>query len=116
MYDRTMRKFSYVFSLRVGKGRLLVCGFNLTGAAEGKPATVSMVKTLVNYCRTDASFGDGEGISVEALKDYLRKTALRGPQKERMMTQYWQLDAEPVESSEYWTESERYLREDLIED
>jgi hypothetical protein len=28
-----------------------------------------------------------------------------------MMTQYWQLDAEPVESMDYWTESERYLRE-----
>ena len=28
------------------------------------------------------------------------------------MTQYWQLDAEPVESMEYWEESERYLREE----
>ncbi len=29
-----------------------------------------------------------------------------------MMTQYWQLDKDPVESIEYWIESERYLKED----
>ncbi len=50
-------------------------------------------------------------ISAEELKSYLSAVAKAGPNKEGMMTQYWQLDAEPVESMTYWEESERYLRE-----
>jgi hypothetical protein len=113
MYDRTMRNFSYAFSLRVGKGRLLVTGFNFTGAMNYDPATVAMLKALVSYCRTDAAFGATAPIEVSALREYLSSVAKVGPQKERMMTQYWQLDDEPVESMAYWKESERYLREDL---
>jgi hypothetical protein len=110
--ERTMRNFSYAFELKVGKGRLLVTGFNFTGVANGEPASVAMLKALVSYCHS-ADFGRGEHISVSDLKAYLSATAQKGPQKEGMMTQYWQLDCEPVESMEYWTESERYLREDM---
>ncbi|MBO5945778.1 MAG: hypothetical protein J6Q69_04155, partial [Clostridia bacterium] len=110
-YDRTMRRFSYAFECRVGKGRLLVTGFNFTGVEKGEPASVAMLKALVDYAHTDL-FGRGDHISTESLKSYLREVAARGPQKEGMMTQYWQLDEEPVESMAYWMESERYLRED----
>ena len=110
MYDRTMRNFSYAFDIRVGKGRLLVCGFNLTGVKTGEPASVAMLRTLVSYCNS-SDFGRGEKIGCEELKNYLSGVAASGPQKEGMMTQYWQLDAEPVESMEYWEQSERYLRE-----
>ena len=71
-----------------------------------------MLKTLINYMHSD-DFNPTAEISVCDLKSYLKKTAESGPQKERMMTQYWQLDAEPVESAEYWQESEAYLKEDL---
>ena len=108
--ERTMRNFSYAFELRVGKGRLLVTGLNFTDTTN--PATVSMLKALVSYCHT-ADFGRGAQISTADLKAYLSATAANGPQKEGMMTQYWQLDCEPVESMEYWIESERYLREDI---
>ena len=109
MYDRTMRHFSYAFSLNVGSGKLLVTGFNFTAAERGEPATLAMLKTLVSYASSDdfAPVGD---ISVSELRDYLSSVASSGPQKERMMTQYWQLDAEPVESMTYWEESEKYLR------
>ena len=110
MYDRTMRNFSYAFSLKVGEGRLLVTGFNFTGADNGDPASLAMLKTLVSYANSD-DFTGGE-ISVSELRSYLADIAAEGPQKERMMTQYWQLDEEPVESMDYWEESERYLRED----
>lgn len=108
MYDRTMRHFSYVFELKVGKGKLLVCGFNLTNMES--PAVKAMFNTLINYCKS-SDFAPEAELSVEALKSYLEKVAQSGPNKEGMMTQYWQLDAEPVESMEYWEESERYLRE-----
>ena len=110
MYDRTMRNFSYVFDLKVGAGRLLVTGFNFT-QADSNPASLAMFSTLVNYCHSE-HFATGEKISSDELKAYLSSVAKEGPQKERMMTQYWQLDAEPVESMEYWVEAERYLRED----
>lgn len=112
MYDRTMRKFTYAFELRVGKGKLIVTGFNFTGINNNEPSSVAMLKTLVNYMHSE-DFNPTAEISVCDLKAYLKKTAESGPQKERMMTQYWQLDAEPVESAEYWQESEAYLKEDL---
>lgn len=112
MYDRTMRQFSYAFAVNVGKGRLLVTGFNFTGAEDRNPAVLAMLKTLVNYCNSEDFKPEGS-MTTEELKSYLSKVAAEGPQKERMMTQYWQLDAEPVESMAYWTESEKYLREEL---
>ena len=110
MHDRTMRNFSYAFDLKVGRGRLLVTGFNFTSVREGNPAAIAMMRTLVSYARSEW-FGRGEHIATEELRKYLLSVAESGPQKEGMMTQYWQLDAEPVESMEYWDESERYLRE-----
>ena len=107
MYDRTMRNFSYVFALKVGRGRLLVTGFNFTNS---EPATYAMLKTLVSYANS-SDFTTKAEISIADFKAYLEKVANEGPQKEGMMTQYWQLDEEPVESMEYWDESERYLRE-----
>ncbi len=107
MYDRTMRNFSYAFAFKVGNGRLLVTGFNFTNK---EPATLAMLKALVSYANSE-DFTVGAEISTAELKAYLESVAKEGPQKEGMMTQYWQLDNEPVESMEYWDESERYLRE-----
>lgn len=112
MYDRTMRHFSYVFELKVGRGRLLVTGFNFTGIADGDVAALNMFKTLTAYCRS-GDFDPVAYMSVDEIKSYLAYVAAEGPQKERMMTQYWQLDAEPVESMDYWTESERYLKDTI---
>lgn len=109
-YDRTLRNFSYAFELRAGKGRLLVTGFNFTGIAGGNPAVCAMFEALVSYCNSD-DFNPKSSIGTDELRAYLKAVAQKGPQKERMMTQYWQLDDEPVESKEYWIESERYLRE-----
>lgn len=110
MYDRTMRNFSYAFELCVGKGRLLVTGLNFTGIEKKDVAACAMLNALVNYCKSE-DFRPQAKISVQGMKDYLKSVAAEGPQKERMMTQYWQLDEEPVESMEYWIESERYLKE-----
>lgn len=110
MYDRTMRRFGYVFELKAGRGKLLVTGFNFTNIKNY--AVSAMLKTLINYCKLD-DFNPSGKISVEGLKKYLSDVADSGPNKEGMMTQYWQLDSEPVESMEYWTESERYLRDDM---
>ncbi len=109
MYDRTMRHFTYAFAMNAGKGRLLVTGFNFTGIENQDAAAYSMLTTLTKMLQ-NGEFSAKRTDTV-ALRDYLAKVAAGGPQKEGMMTQYWQLDDEPVETMEYWLESERYLRE-----
>ena len=109
MYDRTMRHFSYAFELKVGKGKLLVTGFNFTDMEN--PAVRTMFKALTDYCTSD-DFAPENEIELELLRTHLLYIAQSKPNKEGMMTQYWQLDAEPVESMQYWEESERYLREE----
>ena len=108
MYDRTMRNFSYAFELCAGKGKLLVTGMNFTGVETGDCASCAMLKALADYCASE-DFAPKNSIENVKLKKYLSDIAKSGPQKEGMMTQYWQLDDAPVESMEYWEEAERYL-------
>ncbi|MFQ6048309.1 MAG: hypothetical protein ACE5K7_02980, partial [Phycisphaerae bacterium] len=106
----TMRKFAYLFELAVGSGRLLVCGFNFTGLGRAIPEVCGLFEALVSYVRSD-EFRPSWSISPERLADYLRTKASQPRIKERMMTQFWQLDAEPLESDRYWKQAEAYLRE-----
>ncbi len=110
MYDRTMRDFGYLFELKVDKGSLLVCGLNMTGLNDCEPSTLAMANTILRYLHSEA-FAPSASLSLEDLKAYMQKCAEK-PVKERMMTQYWELDAAPVESKQYWEESRAYLTED----
>ena len=111
MPDRCWRKFSYLFELKVGEGSLLACGFNLTGLSENDPSSVAMGNFIKNYIASD-DFAPKNEISLGELKTYMEKCSGK-PVKERMMTQYWELDDAPVESKKYWEESRKYLeRED----
>jgi len=64
---------------------------------------------IVAYCNS-SDFSPKNKLDSDILKNYLSDIAKSGPQKERMMTQYWQLDEKPVESKEFRKELERYLR------
>lgn len=107
MYDRTLRNFSYLFGCKVGNGKLLVCGLNLTGLDSDEPSTQGMADFLLRYLHS-ADFAPSVGTDVETLKTYMRENA-KTPVKERMMTQFWALDDAPVESAEFWKESKAYL-------
>ncbi|MBN1435711.1 MAG: hypothetical protein JW936_01430 [Sedimentisphaerales bacterium] len=110
-YAYTMRKFAYLFELRVGKGRLMVAGMNFKGIEEDEPVSCWMFENIVEYMQSGA-FEPRATIEVGALRDYLAAKG-KGPRvKERMMTQYWQLDDAPLESKKYWEESEQWLRQD----
>ena len=110
MYDRTLRNFSYLFECRVGKGNLLVCGLNMTGLDEKDPSTVAMADFILRYLQS-VDFAPRGNISIDDLKAYMQVCA-KQPIKERMMTQFWQLDDAPVESKQYWINSRAYLTED----
>ncbi len=109
MPDRTLRSFGYLFELKVGKGSLLVCGLNMTGLDRNEPSTLSMAHFIMNYLKS-ADFAPTAEISAEDFKAYMKKCAEK-PVKERMMTQYWELDDAPVESKQYWIDSRAYLTE-----
>ena len=109
MYDRTLRNFSYMFELRAGKGKLLVCGLNLTGLDKNEPSSAAAADFILHYLYSE-DFCPADEIALNVLEKYLKDCAKR-PVKERMMTQFWQLDEAPVESKEYWKESQRYLLE-----
>lgn len=109
MYDRTLRDFSYMFEVRVGGGKLLVCGFNLTGLDDNEPTSQRMAEFIKNYIKSE-DFSPKHYISVEELRDYMKECA-KEPIKERMMTQFWALDDAPVESKEFWRDSREYLIE-----
>ncbi len=108
-YDRTLRNYSYCFELMVGECKLLITGMNFMGINE-MPSVKCMLETLVNYVKS-SEFNPTNEISVNDLKGYMIKCA-EFPVVERMMTQYWALDEEPVESKEYWTNSEKYIRDE----
>jgi len=113
--DRTLRKFAYLFEVAVGRGRLVCTGLNLTGLNHGDPAACAMFESLMRYVTSDA-FQPEASVEPAVLADWLREKG-RGPMvKERRMTQYWQLDAEPLESAEYWKESIEYLGEPVVQE
>lgn len=108
MYDRTLRDFSYLFGVGVGGGKLLVCGMNLTGLDSGEASAESMAQWVLRYL-SGTDFAPKNIISLETLKEYMAECA-KQPVKERMMTQFWELDDAPVESRQYWEESRKYLQ------
>jgi hypothetical protein len=111
----TMRTFGYLLELRVGKGRLLLTGLNFTRLGQDCPEVCAMFDALLRYV-TGKDFLPETKIGVDELRDYLKSRGKQPLPKERRMTQYWQLDNEPLESERYWQESEAYLREDMPEE
>ena len=106
-YDRTLRDFSYLFELKVGDGKLIVCGLNLTGLDDKEPSSLAMANFIIDYM-SSKDFNPTDNLSLDELKKYMTECA-KQPIKERMMTQFWQLDDTPVESEQYWEDSRKYL-------
>ncbi|MEN7973821.1 MAG: glycoside hydrolase family 2 TIM barrel-domain containing protein, partial [Verrucomicrobiota bacterium] len=108
----TMRKFAYALELRVGKGRLFLTGFNFAGLQTGCPEASGMFESIVRHVLS-GNFQPETVIEADTLKSFLLEKAAKPLIKERRMTQYWQLDEEPLESKQYWKDSEAYIREDM---
>ena len=87
-----------------------MCGFNLSGVEKNVPEACAMFETLIGYMRSPA-FRPAADISCAQMKAYLANKGKSPRIKERLMTQYWQLDELPVESAQYWKDSEAWIRE-----
>ena len=76
------------------------------------PETVGMFESIMRYI-TSSKFAPKAEISGKALAKYLLEKG-KGPIiKERRMSQYWQLDEEPLESRKYWQDALDYIGEEV---
>ena len=112
----TLRKFAYLFEVRVGSGRLLLTGLNFTGLNRSVPETCALFESLLRYVVSSDAFRPAAQISPEALEQYLLDKGKALRTRERRMTQYWQLDEEPLESNKYWKDSFEYIGERVVVD
>ena len=106
---RKRKPISYLFEIGVGNSKLLVTGMNLLSLDNDDPSNNHFANTLIKYASSD-EFNPNNKIEIEQLEKYLKESALK-PVKERMMTQFWELDDTPVESKQYWIDSREYLKD-----
>jgi hypothetical protein len=95
-----MRKFGYLFELKIGKGRLLVCTFNFTNTAiEGR----YLLSCLMGYLSSEKAV-PCSSIDSAKLREYLTASPSGGRIPETPMNEYWERDSEPVETKLFWEE------------
>ena len=86
--------------------------FNFTGLNNNDPETVGMFESIMRYLAS-SKFAPKAEISARKLSSYLLAKG-KGPiVKERRMSQYWQLDEEPLESRKYWQDALDYIGEEV---
>lgn len=96
--DDTLRNFCYLFSMRVGRGLLIVNTFNLTHS--DKPAVQSYLSALINNCHT-LHRGKITVAPDEFIRE-IKKITGRGHEKEDVMNHFWEIDNKPVEDTLFW--------------
>lgn len=97
----TLRKFSHLFSLKVGEAELIVCGFNLSNPEN--PVVANFLKVLID--NTEALKAEN-GISVDEFKAFLTEENEKGIRKEDVMNHFWEIDNKPVEDTLFWEEAQ----------
>lgn len=97
----TLRKFSHLLSVKLGKGQLIVCTFNLSDVKN--PVVANFIKVL--FDNTEALYSDKE-ISKAELTAYLEKINAEGIRKEDVMNHFWEIDNKLVEDTLFWEEAQ----------
>lgn len=95
--EDTLRRFSHLFSFKIGEGNLIVCTFNL--AKPENPVTSNFLELLID--RTDLLKSDC-GISAEEFKAWLEKVNAEGFREEDRMNNSWEHDFQAVEKVLFW--------------
>lgn len=98
--DDTLRRFSHLFSVRVGEGLLIVSSLNLTNAED--PATANVLSLLTQY---PECFDTEKTVTPHVLKDWLNEINSAGFAPEDVMNHFWELDNNPVEDTLFWEEA-----------
>jgi len=98
--DDTLRRFSHLFSLRVGPGQLTVCTFRLAEPAD--PVVSNFLAVLLDQ---PEAFQTQCGMEPDALRVWLEETNQTGFRPEDVMNHFWELDNKPVEDTLFWEEA-----------
>lgn len=97
----TFRNFSHLFSVKTGKGMLVVCTLMLSDAQN--PVTENFIAELFNHteelCRTDRT------VALDVLKKYLAEETAKGVRKEDVMNHFWEIDNKLVEDTLFWEQT-----------
>ena len=96
----TLRRFSHLFSLKAGKGQLIVCTFNLS--APENPVTAAFLHCLLDD--TQALYAEN-GLGTDEFRAWLEKINREGIRKEDVMNHFWEIDNKPVEDTLFWEEA-----------
>ncbi len=100
----SLRRFSHLFSVKVGEGTLIVCSFNMTRPEN--PVVSNFLELLID--RTDALSTDC-AISAGELKVWLEKINAEPFPEECRTNTIWQDDLMPVEKVLFWEELNKDL-------
>lgn len=94
--EDTLRNFSHCFSIRIDNGAILtVCTLNFNNT----PVTENFFAALINH---HDRFNAEKSISIQELKNILKKTTADGVCQEDVMNHFWELDNKPVEDTLFW--------------
>ena len=97
----TLRKFSHLFSVKVGAGQLIVCSFNVSQPEV--PVVANFLKVLIDG--TDALKAE-TGITAAELREWLQAQNDAGIRPEDVMNHFWEIDNKPVEDTLFWEEAQ----------
>ena len=98
--DEVIRNFSYLFSVKVGPGTLIVSTFNLKKCHN--PVVGAYLAALINHA---PQLDTAARITAAELKNYLRTATENGVIRETVMNRFWELDNKPVEDTLFWEEA-----------
>jgi hypothetical protein len=96
----TFRRFSYLFEITVGKGRLLVCSFNLSETNLMAPEVAWFARCMLDYY-SSADFQPPSRVSLKEMKQWVEGAAAQ-VNVEPVMNIFWEEDDQPVESVLWW--------------
>ena len=97
----TLRKFSHLFSVKVGAGQLIVCSFNLSRPEV--PVVANFLKVLIDGADALAA---QSGLEVAQLRAWLQAQNDAGIRPEDVMNHFWEIDNKPVEDTLFWEEAQ----------
>ncbi len=99
--EDTLRNFSHLFSVKVGKGTLIVCTI-VSGGQFSSPASDTFLAALLNGVK---EFATEKTIGPAVLKQYLADETAKGERKEDVMNHFWEIDNKPVEDTLFWEQT-----------
>lgn len=104
--EDTLRKFSHLFSVKVGEGLLTVCTLNVTN--PNSPVVSNLLCALVD---TPELFATDCCMEADQLRAYLEEVAVKGLRSEDVMNHFWEIDNKLVEDTLFWEEVKVNLAE-----